>query len=218
MGFFVKAAQICRCTSVHGIMFRFTALFSHAGSSMSHQGGYVRAWRRLCGRGGSGGRRGLPGRLRKVSRTRLEPDVLVLLRGRRTRNGWRGGTERRRACGCNRRSRWGLLIHVFHFQLVFPSSDVYSPPVISPDFSLLLPLTSELCPPSIHPLSPFTCRLLFCSFLPLHLSYIPMVHLGCGCQLRPGSYYYPGCSFRLQFSMTKIRAARKNITVWMQKK
>lgn len=102
-----------------------------------------------------------------------------------------------------------LLIHMFHFQPLQPSSDVYSPPVISPDFSLLLPLASELCPPSIHPLSPFTCRLLFCSSLSLHPSHIPMVHLGCGCQLRPGGYYYHGGSFRLQFSMTKIRAARK---------
>lgn len=66
-----------------------------------------------------------------------------------------------------------------------------------------------LSPPSIHPLSPFTCRLLFCSFLSLHLSYIPMVHLGCGCQPQTHSYYYPGGSFRLQFSMRKISATRK---------
>lgn len=120
------------------------------------------------------------------------------------------GGRRKEACGCNRRSRGGtLLIHAFHFQPLFPPSDVHSPPLISPDFSLLLPLASELSPLSIHPLSPLLCRLLFCSFLSLHLSYIPTVHLGCGCQLRPGCYYYPGGSFRLQFSMTKMRAARK---------
>lgn len=164
---------MCRFASVHGITLRFIAfqprclLYESPGRIL-----YVRARRRLCGRGGSGGPRSLLGRLRKVS-------GVFLLRGG---GGVGGGTDG----GCNRRSRWGmLLIHVFHLQPLLPSSDLYSPPVISPDFSLLLQLASELCPPSIHPLSPFTCPLLFCSFLSLHLSYIPMVHLGCGCQLRP---------------------------------
>lgn len=124
--------------------------------------------------------------------------------------GWRKGIEQREAaCGCNRRSRRGMiLIHVFHFQplsilwYLFPSCHFswFQPPAPARLWTL--------SPPSIHPLYPFTCRLLFCSFLSLHLSYIPMVHLGCGCQPQTHRYYYPGGSFRLQFSMIKIRATR----------
>lgn len=61
-----------------------------------------------------------------------------------------------------------LLIHVFHFQPLVPSSDIYSPPVISPDFSLLLLLASE--PSALHPFSHYPPSLVVYSFALFYLS------------------------------------------------
>lgn len=177
MGFFVKAAH--RCADLHQFMAsRFVSprfsrtLFSHAGSFMSHQGGYVRARRRLCGRGGSGEPWSLPSCLWKVSRARLKPDVSFLLRG--WGQGTDGeGTERRRAerrgVRCNRRSRWGmLLIHVFQ------RSSRFSLPLMSiPLLSFLLisascshsPLNSAL-----HPFTHYPPSLVVYSFALFYLS------------------------------------------------
>lgn len=113
--------------------------------------------------------------------------LFLLRRGRRGSAG--GGTKRRRT------ERGGVWV-----QQETQRRDVINPRVPFPaplsirwylfpscHFSWFQPPAPArlwtLSPPSIQPLSPFTCRLLFCSFLSLHLSYIPMVHLGCGCQL-----------------------------------
>lgn len=222
---FVKAGH--RCADLHWVMVsRFISLhssrafFSHAGSFMSHKGGYFSAGgdcvvaevRRDLGASQVPGE-GFWGiwRARVTSVVWLYfcwgGDEEVELEG-----GQKGGGQREVVCGCNRRPRGGmLLIHVFHFQPLVPSPWYLFP---SCHFSWFQPPAPArlwtLSPPSIQPLSPFTCRLLFCSFLSLHLSYIPMVHLGCGCQLWTHGYYYPGGSFRLQFSMKKIRPTWKN--------
>lgn len=83
--------------------------------------------------------------------------------------GQKGGGQIEAVCGCNRRPRGGmLLIHVFHFQPLVPSSDIYSPPVISPDFSLLLLLASE--PSALHPFSHYPPSLVVYSFALFYLS------------------------------------------------
>lgn len=183
------------------------------------------AWGGLRDRGGAAGPRSVAARLWRLlgnltGRGHFCSLTLFLLRrGRRGSAG--GGTKSRRA------ERGGVWV-----QQETQRRDVINPRVPFPaplsirwylfpscHFSWFQPPAPArlwtLSPPSIQPLSPFTCRLLFCSFLSLHLSYIPMEHLGCGCQLWTHSYYYPGGSFRLQFSMKKIRPTWKNKIIYI---
>lgn len=200
MGIFVKSAR--RCAHLHQVMaprlVSPRSLFSHAGCSVSH----VCAWRRWCGRGGTGAAAEPP-------RSPVGAFTLYCCEEEDEEQRERGNRKEEGVCV----QQEVQVRHVINLRVPFPAPLPFLrclfPSCHFSDFSLLPPLASELCPPSIPPLSPLTCRLLFCSFLPLHLSHIPMVHLGCGCPLQSASCYYPGGSFRLQLSMTTIKTARK---------
>lgn len=162
------------------VSLRFSrAFFSHAGSFMSQKGGYVTA-------GGAGGGGGVVAEVWQdhiaspekafgecVSQRHFCGPTLYFCweeKDEEGLEGWRKGIgQKEAACGCNRRSRRGMiLIHVFHFQPLFPSSDIYSPPVISPDFSLLLQLASELS--ALHPFTHYPPSLVVYSFALFYLS------------------------------------------------